>query len=366
MDKGTARPVRIGVIGTGYGAAVALPVYREMPEFEPVAVWSNTRERAASVAVEAGVPTATCSIGELLAVDGLEAVHVAAPVALHAPIAVAAAELGLHVLCEKPLATNLSDAYAIAAAVAAAGVACVVNLGRRFHQTRDRLIAAAREVLGRPRFASISLVHSDHATTESRRFGWVHDEPLGGGRLQAYGAHDLDLALQALGPVDSVAAALDIQVPERSDGGRLRRVTTEDSYALLLRLRSGGLAVVSLSSTAHHERADLVEMYGDRGSVRLDSQRCLWSARGGESLRREGPLTADSRASFRTVAANFCATIRDGAPAVPSIADGLRVQALIDAARRASREREWINLEAVEVPPPARPLDRGAQSPPCR
>ncbi|HEV7884306.1 MAG TPA: Gfo/Idh/MocA family oxidoreductase, partial [Solirubrobacteraceae bacterium] len=99
--------MKIAIAGGGYGAKVPLPVYGELAEFEPVAVWSRRPERARELAAEAGAELGTADLDELLAHPGLEAVHVATPVALHAEVAIAAARRGLHVLCEKPLAANL-------------------------------------------------------------------------------------------------------------------------------------------------------------------------------------------------------------------------------------------------------------------
>ncbi|PZS40620.1 MAG: hypothetical protein DLM62_01965 [Pseudonocardiales bacterium] len=152
------QPVKIAIAGGGFGRRVALPVYAELVEFEPVAVWSRRPERARELAQEAGVALGTADFDELLSVPGLEAVHVATPVATHVEFAVAAAERGLHVLCEKPLADNLAGARRIVAAIRSAGVAGLVDYELRMKQTRRRVIERVREVVGRPRMASVSLV----------------------------------------------------------------------------------------------------------------------------------------------------------------------------------------------------------------
>jgi predicted dehydrogenase len=339
-------PVKIAIAGGGYGAKVALPVYGELDEFEPVAVWSRRPERAQELADGAGLELGTSDLDELLGHPGLEAVHVATPVTLHAEVAIAAAQRGLHVLCEKPLAASLEQARAVAAAVADAGVVGAVNYGRRMQATRARLLELVREVVGRPRMVAISLVHDDHAEPGSRPFTWVQDATLGGGRLQAYGVHDLDLVLEAFGEVDAVAAATEVGVGERTaPDGTTHSVTAEDAYAILLRLRGGGLATLSLTATARHARGDLVEVHGEGGSVRLDADKVLWWGRAGEELRSEGPLKASSKDAFGRVARKFHAAIRDGADPDPSLHEGLRVQALLDAVHLADAERRWVTPE---------------------
>jgi predicted dehydrogenase len=343
-----APPVKIAIAGGGYGAKVPLPVLSELDEFEPVAVWSRRPERARELADEHGLQLATADIDALLDHPGLEAVHVATPVSTHAEIAIAAARRGLHVLCEKPLASDLSEARAVAAAIGAAGVVGVVNYGRRFQEARARLLERVAEVAGAPRMVSIALVFDDHAEPGSRPFTWVQDARLGGGRLQGYGVHDLDLLLAAFGEVEAIAAATEVGVGERrAPDGTPHTVTAEDAYVILVRLRGGGLAQISLTATARHKRGDVIEVHGAEGTVRLDADKRLHWGRAGEELQVEGPLAASSKDAYAHVARNFFAAIRDGAAPDPSLDEALRVQALLDAVHRADRERRWVEPEQV-------------------
>lgn len=341
-------PVKIAVAGGGYGAKVALPAYRELDEFEPVAVWSRRPERAHDLARDNGLELGTADYDQLLSFPGLEAVHVATPVVTHLPFAVAAARRGLHVLCEKPLAANLAEAQQIVAAIRQAGVVGAVGYELRLKEARRRLVECARDVLGRPRMVSVSLVFSDHADPYTRPYTWVHDATLGGGRLQGYGVHDLDLLLQFLPPVEAVAAATEVGVPVRTSGGdELLAVTAEDAYGILLRFEGGGLGVVSLVATARHGRGDVIELHGDEGTVRLDADRRVWWGRAGEELRCEGPLDDSSLPAFKQLARSFWAAIRDGAPPDPSLEEGLRVQSVFDAVRTAAVERRWVRPAPV-------------------
>ncbi|MDP9019914.1 MAG: Gfo/Idh/MocA family oxidoreductase [Actinomycetota bacterium] len=341
-------PVKIAVAGTGFGRKVALPVYQELEEFEPVAVWSRRAERARDLAEETGVPLGTSDLDELLSVPGLEALHVATPVTTHAEFAIAAAERGLHVMCEKPLANDLAEARRIVDAIRAAGVVGGVDYELRLKDVRRQLIERARQVVGRPRMVSVSLIRSDHADPYTRPHTWVHDATLGGGRLQGYGIHDLDLVLELFPDVEAVAAATEVGVPLRTTGDdELRPVSAEDAYVVLLRFRGGGLGMVSMAATARHDRGDVLEIHGDEGTVRLDADRQLWWGRAGDELQCEGPLDASSTAAFSRVARSFWSAIREGGVAEPSLDEGLRVQAVFDAARIADAERRWVRPEAV-------------------
>jgi predicted dehydrogenase len=346
-------PVKIAIAGGGYGSKVALPAYLELEEFEPVAVWSRRPERARELAEDAGLELGTSDFDELTSFPGLEAVHVATPVVKHLPFVVAAARRGLHVLCEKPLGDNMAEARQISRAIKDAGVVGSVGYELRLKETRQHLIEHAREVFGRPRMVAVSLVQSDHDAPDSRPYTWVHDATMGGGRLQGYGVHDLDMLLEILPPVEAVAAILEVGVPVRTSGddGELVAVTAEDAYGILLRFRGGGLGVVSLVATARHGRGDVIELHGDEGTVRLDADQKVWWGRAGEELQCEGPLDNSSTEAFKRLARNFWAAIREGARADPSLEEGLRVQALFDAVRIASVERRWVCPEPVTVLP---------------
>jgi predicted dehydrogenase len=170
-----------------------------------------------------------------------------------------------------------------------------------------------------------------------------------GGRLQGYGVHDLDLLLEIFPHVEAVAAATEVGVTMRASGDddELRPVTAEDTYAIILRFQGGGLGVVTLVATARHGRNDVIELYGDEGSVRLDKDERVWWGRAGEDLEGEGPLDSSSQEAFKAVARNFWAAIREGSAPDPSLEEGLRVQAVFDAIRVADVERRWVQPEAV-------------------
>jgi predicted dehydrogenase len=336
-------PVKIAIIGGGYGSKVALPVLSELEEFEVIGIWSRRAKRARQLAEDADVPVGTADLDELLGLDGLEAVHVATPVVMHAEVAIAAAERGLHVLCEKPLASNLDEARQIVDAIDAAEVVGAVNYGRRFQGTRRRLLELVHQVVGTPRMVSISLVFSDHEDPDSRPFTWVQDAEMGGGRIQGYGVHDLDLLVRAFGGVESVCAASTVGVPERLDeDGERHDVTAEDTYAILLRFEGGGIGIVSLIATARHKRGDVLEFHGEGGTVRLAADNKLWWGRKGEDLRCEGPLSADSKEAYGRVARSFFSSIREGKTPDPSLGEGLKVQAILDAVYASAKEGGWV------------------------
>ena len=131
------------------------------------------------------------------------------------------------------------------------------------------------------------------------------------------------------------------------EDGNPHRVTAEDAYGILLRFRGGGIGVVSLVATARHERGDVIELYGDGGTARLDADDRISWGRAGEKLQEEGPFEGSSKGAFERVARRFWSAVREGAPPEPSLEEGLRVQAVFDAVRVADTERRWVRPRAV-------------------
>lgn len=127
------RKLAVGVLGVGeMGKRHAENLRRLVPEAHLVAVADVAGERARQVASELEVEHSYPSLDDLLGHRDLDAVVIATPDKFHAQAIRAAAAAGKDILCEKPLATNLSDAYAALEAVAKAGVRLQIGFMRRY------------------------------------------------------------------------------------------------------------------------------------------------------------------------------------------------------------------------------------------
>src|SRR5215472_6966443 len=110
MSSSSGRPLRVGVIGTGFGATVHVPAFNASPDFEVVAIVSRHKENAERVAEDHGIGWSGDDYRSMLRDVDLDVVSIAVPGGLHHEIAIAAARAGRHVLCEKPFATSLTEA----------------------------------------------------------------------------------------------------------------------------------------------------------------------------------------------------------------------------------------------------------------
>ena len=198
-------PIRVGVIGTGFGASLHLSALRENPDFETAAICSRRPDRARAAALDHGIPAHFADYRELVRDERVEAVIIASPPHLHHPMAIAALEQGKHVLCEKPMARNLAEARDMQRIADRVGTVAMVNLQLRFLPVRVRIAELIGEgYIGEPHAASVVVHRSSLNDPHDRPWGWLMEQEKAGGMLGATGAHYLDALRWWFGDVKAV------------------------------------------------------------------------------------------------------------------------------------------------------------------
>jgi predicted dehydrogenase len=343
--------VRVAVVGTGIGVT-HIEVLREVPGAEVVAVCSAQLERARAVAERFGIPRATADYRDLLGPD-VDALVVATPPALHAPIGLEALAAGKHLFCEKPLAANLHEARALRDAAHAAGVIHVVNYQLRFAPP----FARAHELigdgyLGRLMIAdarvSINPVDYLHAPWASgSKVDWFTDATQSGGLLGgSAGPHLVDLLLWYGGPVEAVAAqtAVTHRAVSLADGREARDISAADAFLGLVRFAGGALATVRGVPLAYHGGGFSLELHGTAGALAVEGG-TLHGATTSDDALTPLDLPAGAPQDRVVIASRFVEAIRSGGPSpAPTFDDGLAAQALIDAVLEAARTGQWIGV----------------------
>jgi predicted dehydrogenase len=218
--------VRFGVLGTGFWAtAVHAAALAEHPDAELVGIWGRDHAKAKAVGAEFDV----AGYGDLDALLAeVDAVAIALPPSVQAPLAVRAARAGKHLLLEKPTGLTVEEAGSVADAVTAAGVASVVFFTWRFQQTTATwLQQAARTTLAGGAGSWLSSL----AGTPFDDSPWRKQH----GALWDIGPHLLSVLIPTLGPVRSVLAARGVRdivhVICEHDGGRASTLTTSHTVA---------------------------------------------------------------------------------------------------------------------------------------
>jgi len=352
-----ASRLRVGVIGTGFGALVQIPAFRANPRAEVVAVASGTPGRAKKAADAHGVPYAFDDWTKLVAAD-LDLVSITTPPYLHHAMALAALDAGRHVLCEKPMAMSAAEADEMLTRGERARRVHVIDHELRFNPNRRKArMLIAQGFVGAPRHALLTAVNASRLDP-AKPWGWWFDEAQGGGLLGAVGSHQVDLLRYWLGEITAVTGTADPVVPERPlpDGAGRRPVTADEFTTFSLRFRSGAVGTVFLSCVAAHGVGPRIEVWGDEGHLLLDAEDRLWGARRGEDLvELTEPETLAPPpgmeyvslwgVSFVRLVDHLVQAALEGAPVEPAATfrDGLAVQRVLDGVRRTARTG-WVEV----------------------
>jgi predicted dehydrogenase len=257
----------MGVVGwglVGCGDIAAKRVAAALGQAEGSALVTVARARAglaAEFAVRHGARRWHADWRDVLKDAEVDAVYLATPVRLHAEQAVAAAEAGKHVLCEKPMALDVASGERMLAAARAHGV----RLGIAYYRHHYPVIARLRELLasgeiGEPVLAQVQAFEPFDTGPDDPRAWLMRRSDSGGGPMADFGCHRIEVLLDLLGPV--------VGVHGFPDNVRFREREVEDTCVAHLRFRSGAVAVLGVTHAAHEPR-DTLELFGTRGSAHV-------------------------------------------------------------------------------------------------
>ncbi|WP_170467460.1 Gfo/Idh/MocA family protein [Ruegeria arenilitoris] len=203
---------------------------------------------------------------KMLATQDLDAVVIATPSRLHASMASAALEKGLHVFCEKPFCLNWQDSLRLAELAKDKGV--VTQVG--YHYRYVGAFQEVRRILNSGALGNITHVQAEAygpVVLRHRRSTWRTDNSEGGGCLYDYAAHPLNLLNWYFG------------TPTQVSGSFLTRVFSEDAddqVMSTLRWDNGATAQLSVnwSDESHRKMSTKITMIGTNGRLFADRQEC--------------------------------------------------------------------------------------------
>lgn len=198
--------IRVGMIGAGAIANSHCDGINKHPEAKVVAVADMSQERLAALSAKFGIATCYTKWEQLVADRTIDAVSIALPNALHAPVSLAALKAGKHVILDKPFALNVREAQAVVAAARKARKVFMLGMNQRFSREAQTLKAlAARGDLGEIYHAKAYWLRR----SGSPKFGtWFTRKDLaGGGCMLDIGVHMLDLCLHLMGNFKPVAVS---------------------------------------------------------------------------------------------------------------------------------------------------------------
>ena len=367
MDDPTSTPVRVALIGAGVVMDYHhVPGLRLDPRCRLVMVCDADAKLAAERGRAWDVDLVTTDYRDVCTSTDVDAVIIATPNFTHAPIAVAAAEGGKHILCEKPLGLNSDEVRCMADAAREAGIVHMTAFTYRFAPAMRWIRHMVHSgALGQPRhFRSQRFL--DWPETS---WGWrQYRKTAGAGDLFDMTIHRIDFAIDLLGPIQEVCGAVSRYVPRdvTESGATCEPSDVDDWSALIGRFTCGAFGVWEGTTLAKgYEREgfghEWAEINGSEASVvyRLHDPNRILLGKTGQDLAPvevpraflaptgspRDPAIGEPATVFRyDLVWEFVSAICDRRAAVPDFHDGLRAQVVADAVLAAFEQRRWIEI----------------------
>lgn len=385
--------LNVGLIGGGFMGKAHSLAYAAMPMFywpaPALPVRSVLAESTDALAAEAarrfGFERATGDWRKVIDDPDVDVVDIATPNHLHAEIAIAAAQAGKHIICEKPLARTVEESKAMWEAVKDAGIVHMVA----FNYRRTPAVVLAKKYIEEGAIGDIlnfrGTYLQDWSADPNSPLSWRFQKKIAGsGALGDIGTHVLDIARYLVGEISAVNALLSTFIPTRplqSDGadqlgttkggdGPRGEVDVDDEVLTMLRFANGAVGSMEATRNAYGRNNYITfEIHGTKGSIFFNYERR-------DELQVSFADDPKDRSGFRTVytgpatpygeglwpipalgigygetkiieAYDFFRAIASGGSVSPDFADGYQVALVEEAITTSATSSSWVDVPKI-------------------
>lgn len=359
--------LRVGIVGTSWWTdQMHLPSLKSHAQVQVVAICGRNQARGQEIAAKYEIPQVFTDYQEMIEQADLQALVIAIPDDMHYPVAMAALDAGLHVLCEKPLAFDVQQAGEMTARAEAMGVKHMVLFTWRWlphYQYFHELVTQG--YVGRGYQCHFQFLHGKWRSDE---YSWKADGSRSKGNLSIFASHMIDMARWNFGEIVRVSAHLGVYVERAGIAGQALE-PANDATLLLAEFASGMQGVIQSSSVAHiGDRGNElnIRVYGEAGT--LESDVIFGGGEAGAQIRgvRQGeesikPLPVPARLQGNWDPLNymepfarqsvgprlFVDAILEDRDLEPDFYDGLKVQEVIDSAVESHERGVWMAVSEL-------------------
>jgi len=347
------RTIRVGVIGAGAIGKIHVDAYRQVPDAEVVAIAEKGNKRAKERAAVCGVDRWFGDYRKMLAQGEIDAVSVCTPNYLHCRQTLDALKAGKHVICEKPMAMNVTESKRMVAAAKKAKRTFMMAFCQRFAATGQ----AARKMVDAGELGAIYHVRIEYIRRRGipGLGGWfTRKEQAGGGPMLDVGVHFLDLALWLCGYPDALTASAGSHrvFGHRDDytylgmwgttpvpGGPF---TVEDLLSGFLRFKNGMTVKLEASWACNTDTRGFVEILGDRGGLHILPDVAFYGQHGDQLI--DMKLKLPKLSGYVEELRHFVDCIRTRKKPIATGEEGMKVQKIIDALYRSAKLKREVRV----------------------
>ncbi len=372
------KKLRIGLVGYGFMGCTHSNAFHQAGKFfdldytpELVAVCGREKANAQAHAARWGFSSVETDWRKLVERDDIDLIDIAAPNDVHRDIAIAAANAGKMVMCEKPLGRNAAESSDMVAAVENAGVANMVWYNYR----RIPAVTLAKQIIDEGKLGRIF-----HYRAKFLQDWTIADDlPQGGAALWRLDAdvagsgvtgdllaHCIDTAMWLNGPIDKVSGTTETFIKERMHNltGKVEPVGIDDASLFLARFGNGSLATFEATRYARgHKALYTLEINGEHASIFWDlhdlnrieyfDHSDEGRVRGWRSVHvTDGDhpymdkwwvpgLSIGYEHSFVHQFADFVESLSSGQPAMPDFRNALATDLVTDAVLASAKSGQW-------------------------
>lgn len=385
------KELNVGIVGAGFMAKAHSLAYACMPMFfwpapaMPVRkiLADITEEAAKDASLRLGFESYTSNWKDIVDDPNIDIIDIVTPNNAHADIAIAAAEKGKHIMCEKPLARNGEEAKKMYDAVLKNGVKNMVA----FNYRRTPAVALAKKYIEEGSIGKIlnfrGTYLQDWSADPSSPLSWRFQKDIAGsGALGDIGAHVIDMARYLVGEFDEVNAGLNTYIKERpvqsgsvdnlgnvklDSDVKKEKVDVDDEALFMINFKSG--AVGSIEATRNgwgRNNFITFEIHGEKGSIYFNYERrdelqvCFASDPGdrrgyrtiytgsahpyGENLWPIPALGIGYGETKIIECYDFIKSIVEDTEVSPNFEDGYKIAVICDAIIESSLNRSWVKV----------------------
>jgi predicted dehydrogenase len=385
-----AKTVNIGLVGQKFMGKAHSNAYLKVAKFfdcdpQPVmkAICGRNEAELAAFAKRFGWESHETDWRKLVGRKDIDVVDISAPSNVHRDIAVAAAEAGKHVFCEKPLAFNLPQCRDMLAAARKAGVVHMVN----FNYRTCPALALARQMIAAGEIGEVRHFRAtylqDWLIDPKFPMNWrLRKELAGSGAHGDLNAHLIDASRYLVGEIAEVVGVMKTFITERpGEGGSsglsakagagTEKVTVDDATLFLARFANGALGSFEATRMAPgRKNFNRVEVNGSKGSLvfNFEEMNTLEFYNCGDPAGRQGFRQIMATESvhpffgawwppghiigyehgFVHAVFELMNAIAGKKTVMPDFREGAQCVAVLDAVEKSARDGKWAKVEMVE------------------
>ncbi len=350
--------IKIGIIGCGSISKHHIKAYLANDEVELYALCDIDEKRLAHIGEKYGIERRYTDYNDLLALPELDAVSVCTWNSTHASITIAALKAGKHVLCEKPMATNLEDARLMEQTAKETGKLLMIGFVRRFGND----IKMIRDLGSEGAFGEFYYAKASYIRRNGNPGGWFGDKARsGGGPLIDLGVHVIDFVRYAMGnpkPVSAYGVTFqklfdrkNIKTPKAYVSASSRPddvCDVEDMASAIIRFENGAALHVETAFSLNVKTNETsLRLFGTKGGVTVGDKLEICTETAGYLA--DTTIVADAALKFDTIFENelrhFADCILGRAECMTPAEDGVELMKILTAVYKSAETGRDVVIE---------------------